>query len=105
MDMVTIGQRIKAAREQAHITQDALARQIGFTPHHVSAIERGLKTPKLETFVAIAKAVGVSADWLLQEELGASVDILASNAASAMRKLPADTQVKLLKAIRAFSDE
>ena len=105
MDILAIGQRIKAAREQAHITQSELAKLIGLSTHYVSAIERGIKTPKLETFVAIAKALGISADWLLQSELGSTVNILVSDVSATMSKLPEDTQIRILRAIRAFSDE
>lgn len=105
MDILAIGQRIKTAREQAHITQSELATLIGISTHYVSAIERGIKTPKLETFVAIAKVLGVSTDWLLESELGSTVNILVSDVSAAMSKLPKDTQVRMLRAIRAFSDE
>lgn len=105
MDILAIGQRIKAAREQAHITQSELAKIIGLSTHYVSAIERGIKTPKLETFVAIAKTLGISADWLLQSELGTTVNILVSDVSATMSKLPEDTQIRILRAIRAFSDE
>lgn len=105
MDILAIGQKIKEAREQAHLTQSELAKLIGVSTHYVSAIERGIKTPKLETFVAISKALGVSADWLLESELGSTVNILVSDVSAAMSKLPKDTQERMLRAIRAFSDE
>lgn len=105
MDILAIGQKIKTAREQAHITQNDLANELGLSTHYVSAIERGVKTPKLETFTAIAKVLGVSADWLLESELGTSVNILVSDVSAAMSKLPKDTQERILRAIRAFSDE
>ena len=105
MDILSIGQKIKTAREQAHITQSELGRLIGLSTHYVSAIERGIKTPKLETFVAIAKALEVSADWLLQSELGTTVNILASDVSATMSRLPKETQERILRAIRAFSDE
>ena len=105
MDMIAIGQRIKLARESAHITQDGLAKQIGFSTHHLSAIERGVKTPKLETFVAIARAVGVSTDWLLQDELTGIVDVLSSDIATAIAHIPMEIQRRILRAIRAFAEE
>ena len=105
MDILAIGQKIKEAREQAHITQSELAKVIGLSTHYVSALERGIKTPKLETFVAIAKVLGVSTDWLLQSELGSTVNILVSDVSATMSKLPEDTQKRILRAIRAFSDE
>ena len=63
-----MGERIQIAREECSMTQRDLANAIGCTPQHISAIERGAKTPTLETFVAIASALRVPVDVLLQEE-------------------------------------
>lgn len=49
------------------MTQRELASAISCTPQHISAIERGAKTPTLETFVAIASTLRVPADVLLQD--------------------------------------
>ena len=66
MDQIAIGARIKAARERVHLTQEQLAEIIDISPTHMSVIERGVKTPKLDTFVRIANALGVSTDALAQ---------------------------------------
>ena len=67
MDTKAVGERIQIAREERYMTQRELAGAIGCTPQHISAIERGAKTPTLETFVAIAAALSVPADVLLQD--------------------------------------
>ena len=64
-----MGERIQIAREERSMTQRDLANVIGCTPQHISAIERGAKTPTLETFVAIASTLRVPADVLLQDIL------------------------------------
>ena len=69
MDTKAVGERIQIAREEHCMTQRELAEAIGCTPQHISAIERGVKTPTLETFVAIAAALRVPADVLLQDTL------------------------------------
>lgn len=69
MNTKAMGERIRIAREERGMTQMDLSRIIGCTPQHVSAIERGVKTPTLETFVAIASALRVPADVLLQDAL------------------------------------
>lgn len=69
MDTKAVGQRIQIAREERDMTQRSLAEAIGCTPQHISAIERGAKTPTLETFVAIASTLRVPADVLLQDVL------------------------------------
>lgn len=62
MDLKAVGQRIKAAREAKNLTQEELAALVSLSPTHVSVIERGLKVTKLDTFIAIANALDVSAD-------------------------------------------
>ena len=69
MDLKVVGQRIKEAREAKNLTQEELAALVDLSSTHVSVIERGLKVTKLDTFVAIANALDVSADELLQDEL------------------------------------
>lgn len=69
MEIKGMGERIRIAREECNMTQAELGRIIGCTSQHVSAIERGVKTPTLETFVAIAAALRVPADVLLQDAL------------------------------------
>jgi len=69
MDTKAVGERIQIAREERCMTQRNLAEAIGCTSQHISAIERGAKTPTLETFVAIASALRVPADVLLQDVL------------------------------------
>lgn len=67
MDTKAVGERIQIAREERYMTQRELAEAIGCTPQHISAIERGVKSPTLETFVAIATTLKVPADVLLQD--------------------------------------
>ena len=69
MDTKAMGKRIQLAREEQILTQRQLAEMIGCTPQHISAIERGVKVPTLETFVDIAAVLKVPADVLLQDVL------------------------------------
>ena len=69
MDTKAVGERIQIAREERCMTQRELAESVGCTPQHISAIERGVKSPTLETFVAIANALRVPSDVLLQDVL------------------------------------
>ena len=75
MDLKAVGQRIKMAREAKGLTQEDLAAMVELSPTHVSVIERGLKAAKLDTFVAIANALEVSADSLLIDVVAHSVTL------------------------------
>ena len=103
MDLTVIGQRIKAAREAAQITQEELAKAVGCTAKHIGAIERGIKTPRLDTFLIIANTTGVSADYLLQDLLDRPIDALAGEFSAAAAFLEPEIRVRILRAIRAFA--
>ena len=80
MDLKAVGQRIKEVREAKGLTQEDLADIVDLSPTHVSVIERGLKVAKLDTFVAIANALDVSADVLL-------IDVVAQSTNGATNEL------------------
>lgn len=67
MDSKALGERIRIARDERCVSQRDLSETVGCTSQYISAIERGKKVPTLETFVAIATALKVPADVLLQD--------------------------------------
>lgn len=56
---MTTGQRIKAARQQAGLTQTELAEKLGIPYQSIGQWERDTRKPKQETLLKIAKALGV----------------------------------------------
>lgn len=104
MDMIGIGNRIKAARKQAHITQEKLAEIVDISPTHMSVIERGVKTPKLDTFVRIANALGVSADAFLQDGVDHANESIMAELSIRISRLPQKEQTRILNAIRALTE-
>ena len=103
MDLTMIGKRIKTVREAAQITQEELAEAVGCTAKHIGAIERGIKTPRLDTFIIIANTTGVSADYLLQDLLNKPIDTLAGEFSAAAAPLSPEIQRRVLRELRAFS--
>lgn len=104
MDLSAIGSRIRAARERKKITQEELAAIVDLTPSHVSVIERGVKPPKLETFVNIANALDVSADTLLQDVVRHSADGVPNEIVAEVMKLPQKDRNRIMKAIQALTE-
>ena len=104
MDLKAVGQRIKAARETKNLTQEELAALVNLSTTHVSVIERGLKVTKLDTFVAIANALDVSADALLIDVVTHSVTGVTNELSDMIGKLPKDQQKRILTAVRALVD-
>lgn len=72
MNLQLVGPRIKAARIKKGFTQESLAEIVDISPMHMSVIERGIKCPRLDTFVKLANALDISADELLQDVVNGS---------------------------------
>lgn len=59
---MTIGERIRAVRTAAGMTQEELGKKCGIDGANIRKYENGKQNPKLETIRKIAKALNV--DWL-----------------------------------------
>lgn len=105
MDLKAVGQRIKEAREAKGLTQEDLAVIVDLSPTHVSVIERGLKVAKLDTFVAIANALDVSADSLLIDVVTQSTNGVTNDLSELLMKLPLKEKRKILKAVKILIEE
>ena len=104
VDAKAVGQRIKAAREKKSMTQEDLAARINISPTHVSVIERGTKIPRIDTFVAIANVLEVSADELLVDVVNCAANGVASNLSAAIEVLPHEEKMRVLKVVSALID-
>lgn len=64
---MTLGDRVRAAREAAGLTQLELAERLGWTKQALYAIESGqIRDPGVSRVAAIARALGVSVDELAE---------------------------------------
>lgn len=97
MDLTLLGNRIRAAREKKGITQEELADRINISPSHISVIERGVKTARIDTVVRIANELDVSADYLLQDLVKRSRE---SQLLSSIMDLPETDRSRLLNAVK-----
>lgn len=105
MDLKAVGQRIKEAREAKGLTQEDLAAIVDLSPTHVSVIERGLKVAKLDTFVAIANALDVSADSLLIDVVTQSTTGVTNELSELLMKLPLKEKRRILKAVKVLAED
>ena len=71
----------------------------------MSVIERGVKAPKLETFIKIANALNVTSDSLLLDVLDHSLQIAATELSEQIKHLPPKEQRKILKAVRILAED
>ena len=62
-----IGRILRAKRENLGISQEALAERADVDRSYVSILERGLKSPTLETLEKICKALGTLPERVIEE--------------------------------------
>lgn len=65
---MTTGQRIRAARKDAGLTQKQLAQRIGCPPSRISEWERDCYPPKGKALKNLAEILGVPSDKLISEK-------------------------------------
>ncbi len=71
----TLGDRVRASRKKAKLTQDALAERIGAHPKTVSRWENNAQPPEPETLAALGELFGVGEAWLRYGEERAAAEL------------------------------
>ncbi len=61
---MTVGERIRAKREELGLSQSELARKVGLTRQGLCKYELDRADPRLFNAMCIAEALGVSLDYL-----------------------------------------
>lgn len=69
MDLKGMGKRIRQKRLSQSLTQEQLAERTNLTVAYIGMIERGERTPSLETFIHIVDELNATADEFLCENL------------------------------------
>ena len=62
-----VTENLRTLRTQKKLSQEALAQKAGISVSYVSMLERGQRTPPLDTLEALGKALGVAPVALLEE--------------------------------------
>ena len=81
-DAATFGDRVAAAREQAGITQEALAKRLGVRLNTLKGWEEDLSEPRANRLSMLAGLLNVSMMWLINGE-GEGIDAPADLAEGA----------------------
>ena len=66
---MSLGEQIRAAREEKGISQEELAEQVGISASFLGHLERGTRVASLETLVALCNTLKVTPDYLLSASL------------------------------------
>ena len=72
-----LGARIAALRRDAGWNQAELARRLQISPSAVGMYEQGRREPSADMLLAIARAFGVSVDYLLSGEVSTGEEAMA----------------------------
>lgn len=64
-DYLALGQRIRKARKEKHMTQEQLAETCNLSTAHIGHIERGTRALSIESLITISNILDVSTDYLL----------------------------------------
>ena len=68
MDFQAMGKRIRRKRRYEDITQEKLAEMVGVSTSFIGHIERGSRTPAIETMWKICKALDITMDFAVSGE-------------------------------------
>ncbi len=105
VDAQKVGRRIQEVRRSRGITQSELAQMLDLSTKYISNIECGFKTPKLNTFVAIANALQCDANSLLSDVLDTTTGQESGLVSKKLLELPAEEQRRLLRVLEVMIDE
>ena len=103
--MQGLGKRIQKCREEAGMTQEALAERVGISWNYLGAIEREVKTPKLDTLVKIINALEVSADDVMLDVLCVGRKVRCTKLEEKLQSLPKEKQDKILRILDFLIEE
>ena len=78
LDTEAMGRRIRRKRQEKGFSQYEFANRVGLSPSFYGHIERGTRTPSLDTLVIIANELGVGLDTLLRDSLRAPMRVDAN---------------------------
>jgi len=102
LNLKSIGKRIQMRREVLGMKQEELAEHVNLSPNYISAIERGVKIPRLETFIRIANALNITSDFLLMDVLNTGSEIKSSILSEKIKNLYPKEQERIIHVVEAM---
>lgn len=102
IDFAYIGKRIKDVRIEKRLTQDYLADYANVNVSHISNIENNKVKISLTLLIKVCNALGVSTDYLLQNEYSNPTSGIETELMHVVKDMPIDKQETLLRIAKAL---
>lgn len=102
MDLVDMGKRIREKRISRSMTQELLAEKTGLSVPYIGMIERGERTPSLETFIQIADELNATADELLCGTMQEGYQLRLSRYEESVAKMSLEERKKFYTVVDAL---
>ena len=101
---MTTGQKIKAARLKAGMTQAELAKRLGVSYQNIGQFERDIRKPKIDTLDRISAALGVFlTDLLADKDQELLADIFSDMIFSSASDLQSPQRKRLLESFERLN--
>jgi len=98
---MSLGQRIRKRRQALELTQQQVAKSLGLTPQHLSAVEQDKRALSLNTLAKLAEELGASIDYLVTGKEGIITDTIPAIKADKQLKIEVkNALITLVKALR-----
>ena len=106
LSMVEAGANGRTAEQMAALWggEDDRDAQLSYAAYILNRLNESEGAPKLDTFIRIANALGVSADALLQDGVEHANDSIMAELSVRIGRLPQKEQNRILNAIRALTE-
>ena len=85
--------------------QEQLAKAVGLTPNFLSAIERGVKFPSIDSLIRIMTVLNVPADAVFRTDVSSDKIIQVYELAEQILTLPDSLQRQILAQINAITHD
>ena len=104
LDYIAIGDRIRKYRELSRMTQEQLSESCSLSTGYIGHLERGTRSPSLETLVKISQILRVSLDDLVFGKTEINNNIIKILALTLEEKDPEKVKV-FLKTVCALANK
>jgi transcriptional regulator with XRE-family HTH domain len=99
-----LGQRIREQRKEKGWTIEQFAERVDLSANYVGDLERGVKIPKLETFIRIVEVLDVSADVLIRDSVPSASHVADDELSRKLSQLTPGQKKAAIDILNAYTD-